>query len=454
MKIKLIIYLTFIATIINGQTIQYSYDNLGRLTQVIYPDSSELKTTYDKVSNRIATIVFDPCSLKPRPIITASDSTTICSGDSIYLTASYGLDFAWSSGDTGQTILVTNPGSYTVTVTVNEVGCEVTSLPYNVDIVGLPFPEITLEGDSSFCEGNSTTLIATEAESYIWSTGATTQNITITEAGIYNVNIIDSNGCTGTSNNLFIDVFPLPELYSITCDELDLAICQGENVTFEVDYDGVSSLQWQKDGINITGAINNIFLATQKGNYSCLVFNPCGSVSSPSIFLNVTKGPTANITASGPTTFCAGGSVVLNATIGAGLSYQWYKNNTPIAGATAFFYTATTAGTYKCNVTKISSGCNKFTKNIKVIINCREGEATNSEGISLFPNPTSSTINVAMFFEGSKLIQLVDITGNVIYTKTTENTTLEIDVANLSAGVYFIIVENNDNLMYEQFVKQ
>lgn len=452
MKIKLIIYLTFIATIINGQTIQYSYDNLGRLTQVIYPDSSELKTTYDKVSNRIETIVFDPCSLKPRPIITASDSTTICSGDTIYLTASFGLDFAWSSGDTGQTILVTNPGSYSVTVTVNEVGCEVTSLPYNVDIVGLPFPEIILEGDSSFCEGNSTTLIATEAESYIWSTGATTQNITITEPGLYNVNIIDSNGCSGTSNNLYIDVFPLPEVYSIT--SFDLTICQGETTTLQVDYDEISSLQWQKDGINITGAVNPTLTASQKGNYTCLVYNLCGVVVSPSVFLNVVKSPAANITASGPTTFCSGGSVVLNANISAGLGYQWYKNNIIIVGATSASYTATTAGTYKCNVTKLATGCSKFSKNIKVIINCREGEATNSEGISLFPNPTSATINVEMFFDGSKIIQLVDISGNVIYTNTTENNTLDIDVSNLAAGVYFIIVENNDNLMYEQFVKQ
>jgi gliding motility-associated-like protein len=53
---------------------------------------------------------------------------------------------------------------------------------------------------------------------------------------------------------------------------------------------------------------------------------------------------TSTITAGGPTTICNGSSVTLTAT--AGPAYQWYKDGSPIGGATNQTYIATTAGSY------------------------------------------------------------------------------------------------------------
>ncbi|MBX9850490.1 MAG: CotH kinase family protein, partial [Cytophagaceae bacterium] len=55
---------------------------------------------------------------------------------------------------------------------------------------------------------------------------------------------------------------------------------------------------------------------------------------------------TATITPAGATTFCQGGSVVLNANTGAGYTYQWKRGGTDISGATSASYTATIAGSY------------------------------------------------------------------------------------------------------------
>ncbi len=62
--------------------------------------------------------------------------------------------------------------------------------------------------------------------------------------------------------------------------------------------------------------------------------------------------PSTTVTASGATTFCTGGSVVLTAASGSGYSYQWQLGGTPITGATNAAYTASAAGSYNVVVTQ------------------------------------------------------------------------------------------------------
>lgn len=61
--------------------------------------------------------------------------------------------------------------------------------------------------------------------------------------------------------------------------------------------------------------------------------------------------PAATISAVSSTTFCTGGSVVLNANTGTGYSYVWRLGNTVINGATGSSYTASQAGAYTVTVT-------------------------------------------------------------------------------------------------------
>lgn len=72
---------------------------------------------------------------------------------------------------------------------------------------------------------------------------------------------------------------------------------------------------------------------------------------------NSTVGVTeAIITPAGPTSFCTGGSVVLNGNSITGASYAWFNGSTPIAGATTATYTANTSGTYRFFIS-VPSGC-------------------------------------------------------------------------------------------------
>lgn len=76
--------------------------------------------------------------------------------------------------------------------------------------------------------------------------------------------------------------------------------------------------------------------------------------------------PDAYITAAGPTTFCLGGSVLLDAPTGAGLSYQWQKDGANIPGATTASYTAAIGGNYTITINQ--SVCDSVSLPLTVVV--------------------------------------------------------------------------------------
>ncbi|NDC42381.1 MAG: hypothetical protein EBZ77_12670, partial [Chitinophagia bacterium] len=74
------------------------------------------------------------------------------------------------------------------------------------------------------------------------------------------------------------------------------------------------------------------------------------------------------IAAAGPTRFCSGGNVTLNAPSSASYTYQWYNGTTRIPGATRFSYTANATGNYWCYITG-PVFCSDTTNVIAVTVN-------------------------------------------------------------------------------------
>lgn len=74
---------------------------------------------------------------------------------------------------------------------------------------------ISASGPVTFCEGGSVTLTASSGSSYLWSTGASTQSITVNTAGNYSVIVTDANGCS-TSALQGIVVNPVPTVFNLS----------------------------------------------------------------------------------------------------------------------------------------------------------------------------------------------------------------------------------------------
>jgi gliding motility-associated-like protein len=98
----------------------------------------------------------------PTPLITASGATAICIGDSVTLTSNSAASYNWTNGDTTQSIIVKDTGSYAVTVTdIN--GCSATSTATTIIFNPQPTAPTVSVTDDTICRGASTVISATNS---------------------------------------------------------------------------------------------------------------------------------------------------------------------------------------------------------------------------------------------------------------------------------------------------
>jgi hypothetical protein len=145
----------------------------------------------------------------PQPTITANGPLAFCFGNEVTLTCSAGSSYLWSNGETTQSIVVSESGNYTVSVT-SSAGCSGTSEVAIVTAYSSITASVEVIGNTTICEGESVTLSASGGDSYTWSNGETTANIVVTETGTYSVTISSNEGCTDLSEEVNIQSAAYP----------------------------------------------------------------------------------------------------------------------------------------------------------------------------------------------------------------------------------------------------
>jgi hypothetical protein len=144
----------------------------------------------------------------PPSSIATPGGTAACAGDSVVLMASVGLNFSYQwkkdgvnlTGPWTFTFPAKQSGAYSVEVT-SPIGCSALSAPVQVYIH--PAPLVNLGNDTAMLPGQTVILNAGAGfNSYLWSTGATTQTINASSATVavinYWVQVTDNNGCKGS----------------------------------------------------------------------------------------------------------------------------------------------------------------------------------------------------------------------------------------------------------------
>jgi hypothetical protein len=152
----------------------------------------------------------------PKPKVNLGGDQNICGLRTLTLNAANpGCTYRWSPGnETSQTISVSKPGIYGVTVTAPN-GCTATD---QVSISMAPMPELELGDDIVTCEGEPITLKAPDpngAITYLWSDGSRFPALTPTKSGKYWVQVKQSICTASDTINITFNPCPPPVIPNI-----------------------------------------------------------------------------------------------------------------------------------------------------------------------------------------------------------------------------------------------
>lgn len=213
--------------------------------------------------------------------------------------------------------------------------------------------------------------------------------------------------------------------------------CEGITVTLKTIEGTGYTYQWYRNGTPISGATSATYEAGLTGNYSVsITLGPNNAVSDP-VSVTVNSAPVATLTPSGSAVIPNGGSVTLNVSTGSGYTYQWYRNDTLIQGATSSSYVATIAGSYYAEV---YNGCYALSAST-VLTNAPTvglNNIANSE-FKIYPNPSSGKVTIDSSFEGELIV--LNYLGQKIQTITITKETKEIFIND--NGLYFLLFNDN-----------
>ncbi|AWV97958.1 Ig-like domain-containing protein [Arcticibacterium luteifluviistationis] len=291
----------------------------------------------------------------PVPSISAG-KTQLCLGESITLTSFNCVGdnpvVNWfESGNgigSGTTITHTPPASGTASYSANcvttsttptaAVQCEspTNANPIDVTVNALPSVPSISTTDNAICEGESTTLNATNcgSGSIKWSDGQTGANITVSPTSNTNYQAVCVlNGCESDSSAvLAIQVTAIPDAPTALAGP---AICSGASSTLSGTCANGSSISWFSDAALTTAVTSPVSPTETSTYYAICTLNTCQS-SSASHTVEVTETPSApSSTAASPATVCAGDRSELSGACTLG-NLVWYEDaalNTPLASS-------------------------------------------------------------------------------------------------------------------------
>lgn len=193
----------------------YLWSN-GQVSQTITVNSSGVFS--------VSTVDFNGCpaptsapvavTMNPRPpspVISAAESLSFCDGETVILNANPTTGITWSTGATTASIEVGATGAYTATYT-DANGC----LSFNsnslvVNVIPLAStPVITADGPTDVCQGDSVVLSSSNATSYLWSNGSTSNSIVVSSSGVYSVTTGSQCPTTDMTADITVQVRPIP----------------------------------------------------------------------------------------------------------------------------------------------------------------------------------------------------------------------------------------------------
>ncbi len=225
-------------------------------------------------------------SLPEKPVIEVSGELSFCEGGSVELTSPVAQGYAWSTGETTNSILVNTSESVMLSIEGSSGCLSPESDPVVVAVFPAPEqPVITPAGEVTILTGDSLLLSSSPADGYLWSTGELSKEIFVRTDGNYSVTAVSEEGCQSepSESTLIIvsDNLPKP-MVSI---EGGTEFCEGQSVVLTAE--SASAYLWSD------GQTSRSITVGESGSYTLVITNEFGvqSLESDPVEINVHSNP-------------------------------------------------------------------------------------------------------------------------------------------------------------------
>jgi hypothetical protein len=244
-------------------------------------------------------------------------------------------------------------------------------------------------------------------------------------------NLITNSDSTGNSVDMFVAKLNCAPPPNISSSALT-TFCNGDSILL-TSSSGDSYL-WSNGETTQSVSIFN------SGSINVIVNYGGCSIQSSSTLVTVNPLPTPSITLSGL------GTVLETGTYN---SYQWLQNGNNIIGANSNNYTPSVNDIYSVVVTD-NNGCSDTSEIYNWIVTLLQN-INLANHISISPNPatTQFTINTIVIPEK---IEIIDITGKIIYEQKPMTNSLTLNLQNQAKGIYFVKYYSENNTEIKKLI--
>lgn len=417
-------------------------------TDAVYEVSDLFITTYYRCQ---VTCIESEMTAASTPVTVTVDAPLVNLGpdkglcpDEVYVLdgGNPGATYSWSTGASTQTISVTTPGTYSVTVT-DDNDCSISD---EVIIGTGDLPEDVMYPTAEICEGAIYTMNAgNEGATYLWNTGATSQTIDATTTGNYTVEITNADGCSiNTGTELTVHDMPVINLGQ------DTTVCDGITLSLDAENEG-SSYLW-----NTGEETQTIEIGTQ-GTYIVTVTSVHGCIGQDSFSLTILPQPYVEGFNFVPLFYENLGRVLFNPLLPTDvIGYEWdFGDGSPLDFQETPAHTYASNGSYLVTL-KVDNFCGSYSTAQMIYVDhvtgIRDTDVTSTQ-VKLFPNPGTELIQVEL--EGPARIEQVkvyNLLGAVVYQKELQATgNHQFSVRHWASGVYTISIMTNEGSVQRKF---
>jgi hypothetical protein len=329
------------------------------------------------------------------------------------------------------------------------------SLSKDIIVGAIPNATISVNGKTSFCQGDSLTLTVeyNPLFNYQWKldnndltdSNKNTYKVRL-NSGAYSVKITNSlASCTSTSDIIPVNITETPVIPIITTDNYQAGKCSGENpVVLSIDqpYDKYN-YQWKRNGTPISEAMNNSYQVMLSGDYTVIASS--AGCKSESLVKTIVfdEGPKK------PTLYIEGTSVwYLACSNDSATNYKWYYNGNLIPYANKYLYVANRQlGQYSVSISN-EKGCYTMS-DVVTIPTLQTGieEISPFEKLNIYPNPSNGLVSIEMENQvyGEIQIKIYSQEGKEVvnfgFDKETSHFIKQFDLSGYRKGIYMIKVD-------------